>query len=85
MQFVKTPLYNMHVRIKQGVHTVDSLHLKPNRYMMPIMLATVHVKMAVFFSSTLQTESYNISQVVRKPLLPMRRQRCRLAARLPHS
>ena len=39
MQFVKTPLYNMHVRIKQGqgVRTVDSLHLKPNRYMMPII------------------------------------------------
>ena len=41
MQFVKTPLYNMHVRIKQGVRTVDSLHLKLHRYMMPIMLATV--------------------------------------------
>ena len=39
MQFVKTPLFNMHLRIKQGVHTVDSLHLKLNRYMMPIMLA----------------------------------------------
>ena len=32
MQFVKTPLYNMHDRIKQGVRTVDSLHLKLNRY-----------------------------------------------------
>ena len=41
MQFVKKPLYNMHVRIKQGVRTVDSLHLKLNRYLMPIMLATV--------------------------------------------
>ena len=41
MQFVKTPLHNMHVRIKQGVRSVDSLHLKLNRYMMPIMLATV--------------------------------------------
>ena len=28
-------------RIKQGVCTVDSLHLKLNRYMMPIILATV--------------------------------------------
>ena len=33
MQFVKTPLYNMYVRIKQGVRTVDSLHLNLNRYM----------------------------------------------------
>ena len=40
MQFGKTPLFNMHV-IKQGVRTVDLLHLKLNRYMMPIMLATV--------------------------------------------
>ena len=40
MQFVKTLLFNMHLRIKQGVSTVDSLHLKLNRYMMPIMLAT---------------------------------------------
>ena len=37
MQFVKTPLFNMHVRIKQDVRTVDSLHLKLNRYMMPII------------------------------------------------
>ena len=44
MQFLKTPLHNMHVRIKQGVRTVDSLHLKLNRYMMPIMLATVTCK-----------------------------------------
>ena len=28
MQFIKTPLFNMHRRIKQGVHTVDSLNLK---------------------------------------------------------
>ena len=41
MQFVKTPPFNMHVRIKQGVRTVNSLQLKLNRYMMPIMLATV--------------------------------------------
>ena len=41
MQFVKTPLLNMHVRIKQSARTVNSLHLKLNRYMMPIMLATV--------------------------------------------
>ena len=41
MQFVKTPLNNMHVRINLGVRTVDSLHLKLNRYMVPIMLATV--------------------------------------------
>ena len=41
MQCLKTPLHNMHVRIKQGVRTVDSLHVKLNRYMMPIMLATV--------------------------------------------
>ena len=41
MQILKTPLFNMHVRIKQGVRTVDSLHLKLYRYMMPIMLATV--------------------------------------------
>ena len=41
MQFVKTPFFNMHVRIKQGVRTVDSLHLKLNHSMMPIMLATV--------------------------------------------
>ena len=41
MQFVKTPLYNMHVRINQGVRSVNSLHLKFNHYMMPIMLATV--------------------------------------------
>ena len=40
MQFIKTPLLNMHHRIKQGVHTVDSLDLKLNRYMIPIMLAT---------------------------------------------
>ena len=41
MQFVKTILHYMLVRIKQGVRTVDPLHLKLNRYMMPIMLATV--------------------------------------------
>ena len=40
MQFIKTPLFNMHRRIKQGDRTVDPLNLKLNRYMMPIMLAT---------------------------------------------
>ena len=39
MQFIKTPLFNMHRRIKQGVRTVESLNLKLNRDMMPIMLA----------------------------------------------
>ena len=48
MQFIKTSLFNMHARIKQGVRTVDSLHLKLNRYMMPIMLATVTCKKGRF-------------------------------------